>query len=71
MNTQPNYAAEWIDAKQVKAIFCIGKTTLYRLASTGCIQTVSLREDERQRGKRLFKCESIRRFLESQMAGSD
>jgi len=65
MNTQPSQQAEWIDTKKVKAIFSIGKTTLYRLAATGKIESVSLREDTKQRGKRLFSCASIRSFLES------
>ncbi len=69
MNTQANTQAEWIDAKQVKLVFSIGKTTLYHFAATGKIKTVSLREDGNQRGKRLFSCASIRAFLESQAQG--
>jgi hypothetical protein len=69
MNTQPTLQAEWIDAKQVKLVFSIGKTTLYHLATTGKIKTVSLREEGNQRGKRLFSCDSIRAFLEAQTLG--
>jgi hypothetical protein len=69
MNTQTTLQAEWIDAKQVKLVFSIGRTTLYHLAATGKIKTVSLREEGNQRGKRLFSCGSIRSLLESQAQG--
>ncbi len=69
MNQHQIFPAEWMDAKQVKLVFCIGKTTLYHLAAIGRIRTVSLRENGKQRGKRLFSSHSIRTFLESQAKG--
>ena len=69
MNTQPIFQPEWIDAKQVQLVFSIGKTTLYHLAAAGKIRTVSLREEGKERGKRLFYSNSIRAFLDSQAEG--
>jgi hypothetical protein len=64
--SKPQLTPEWIDARQAKQLFCLGKTTLYHLAETGRIKTASLRDEGKQRGKRLFSCHSIRQFLENQ-----
>lgn len=69
MNTSHQHQPEWIDTKEVKRIFSIGKTTLYHLAATGKVTTVSLRETDKQRGKRLFSVDSIRRLLTGAAAG--
>ena len=71
MNMQANYTPEWIDAREAKRIFSLGKTTLYHLAAVGKIKTASLREPGNQRGKRLFSCASIRSFLEELATGSN
>lgn len=71
MNTQANYTPEWIDAREAKRIFSLGKTTLYHLAATGKIKTASLREPGSQRGKRLFSCASIRGLLEELTTGAN
>ncbi len=64
MNMQANNTPEWIDAREAKRMFSLGKTTLYHLAAVGKIKTASLREPGTQRGKRLFSCASIRLMLE-------
>lgn len=69
MNTSTSYPPEWIDAREAKRIFSLGKTTLYRLAAIGKIKTASLREPGSQRGKRLFSCASIRSLLEDDAMG--
>jgi hypothetical protein len=62
---------EWIDAREVKRIFSLGKTTLYHFAATGKIRTTLLQETGKQRGKRLFLCQSIRSLLESRATGGE
>ncbi|MEO5913355.1 MAG: helix-turn-helix domain-containing protein [Luteolibacter sp.] len=69
MKHDPQHNPEWIDTKEVKRIFSIGKTTLYHLTATGKVRTVSLRESDKLRGKRLFSVDSIRRLLEGQAQG--
>lgn len=55
---------EWCDAKAVRALFGITRTTLYRLSEDGKIRTSSLRERGKLRGKRLFSCDSIAAYIE-------
>jgi len=62
---------EWIDAKEAKRLFSLGKTTLYTLANEGKIRTSSLRERGKQRGKRLFSYDSIRQHIEARATGGD
>jgi hypothetical protein len=56
---------EWIDAKEAKRLFSIGRTTLYSLAEAGKIRTSSLRERGKLRGKRLFSYDSIKQHIEA------
>ena len=62
---------EWGDAKAVREVFGIGRSTLYNLAARGRIKTVSLRERGCQRGKRLFSMDSIAHLLESRATGGE
>jgi hypothetical protein len=62
---------EWIDAREVKRIFSLGKTTLYHFAAAGKIRTTSLREIGKLRGKRLFSYQSISSLLESRASGGE
>jgi hypothetical protein len=55
---------EWIDAKEAKRLFCVGRTTLYNLAASGKLRTSSLRERGRLRGKRLFSYDSLKKLIE-------
>jgi hypothetical protein len=64
-------APEWIDAKEAKRLFSLGKTTLYALASEGKIRTSSLRERGKQRGKRLFSYDSIKAHIEARATGGE
>ena len=61
---KPDRDPEWIDAKEAKRLFCVGKTTLYRLAASGKLRTSSLRERGRLRGKRLYSYDSIKSAIE-------
>jgi predicted site-specific integrase-resolvase len=60
---------EWCDAKAVKSIFGISRSTLYRLADAGKVKTSSLRERGNLRGKRLFNYDSISAFIERNASG--
>lgn len=64
-----NNRPEWADARTVRALYSICKSTLYRLADEGKIRTSSLRERGMKRGKRLFSCASIEAFIESRATG--
>lgn len=63
-NNNQNIRPEWGDAKTVKFLFGLSKTTLYRLASEGKIKSCSLRERGKLRGKRLFSCDSVAAHIE-------
>lgn len=62
---------EWGDARVVQSLFCICKSTLYRLADEGKIRTSSLRERGKLRGKRLFDLDSISRYIEKMASGGE
>jgi len=64
-----NNRPEWADARTVRVLYSICKSTLYRLADEGKIRTSSLRERGMKRGKRLFSCDSIEAFIESRATG--
>jgi hypothetical protein len=64
-----NAAPEFADFKGIKALYGFSRATLYRLDADGLITSVSLRRRGSLRGKRLWSCDSIRRFLASQMEG--
>ena len=54
---------EFLDAEGVEKHFGIRKSLLFRLLAERQIRGVSIRQRGRLRGKRLFDCESIRKFL--------
>ena len=54
---------EFCDGGQIKALFGFSRSTAYNLAAQGKIRAITFRERGRDRGKRLFNCESIRAFL--------
>lgn len=62
---------EWVDAREAKRLFSLGKTTLYALANDGKIRTCSLRERGKLRGKRLFSYDSIKQHIESRATGGE
>jgi hypothetical protein len=57
---------EWLDGAGLECHFGIGHGLAYQLLKDGAIKGVSLkRRDDQARGKRLFDCESVRKFLAS------
>ena len=54
---------EFLDAVGVEKHFGIRRSLLFRLLAEKQIRGVSIRQRGRLRGKRLFDCESIRKFL--------
>jgi len=54
---------EFLDAVGVEKHFGIRKSLLFRLLAENRIRGVSIRQRGRLRGKRLFDCASIRKFL--------
>ena len=73
-NHPANYHAvrpEWGDARTVRLVFGICKSTLYRLADEGKIRTSSLRERGKLRGKRLFSLDSIASLIEARATGGE
>jgi len=57
------YQPEFINHHQATAIFGLSRSHLYTLAQCGKIKSVSLRERNKTKGKRLFVADSIREFL--------
>ena len=62
---------EWIDVRRANLMFSLCKSTIYRLADEGKIRTVSLRDRNKLRGKRLFSTASIQALLESRATGGE
>jgi hypothetical protein len=58
---------EFVDCKGLEAGWGIKRSLAYALLAEGKIQGVSLRRRNQVRGKRLFKVDSVRAFLNSQM----
>lgn len=58
-----NALAEYADAKGVKQLFGLSRSHLYQLKDEGKILSVCLRRRGAVRGRRLFNCDSIRRYL--------
>ena len=58
---------EFVDCKGLEAGWGIKRSLAYALLADGKIQGVSLRRRNQVRGKRLFKVDSIRSYLSSQM----
>jgi hypothetical protein len=54
---------EFLDAEGVEKCFGIRRAMLWRLLAENRIRGVSIRQQGRLRGKRLFDCASIRAFL--------
>jgi hypothetical protein len=54
---------EFINHHQATAIFGLSRSHLYQLVQAGKIKSVSLRERNKIKGKRLFIADSIREFL--------
>lgn len=62
-----NQEQEWCDSPGAKFRYGLGRTYLYQLAAEKLITSVSIRKPGQLRGKRLWNCESIRHFLNSQI----
>jgi len=58
-----NLAPEFCGFAEVRHLFGLSRSHLYRLADEGLIQSVVLRSKGKLRGRRLFVVESIRRLL--------
>jgi hypothetical protein len=58
---------EFVDCKGLEAGWGIKRSLAYALLADGKIEGVSLRRRNQIRGKRLFKVDSVRAFLRSQM----
>lgn len=56
---------EFADHKTVKVLFNLSRSFIYRLASENKIRSVSIRKPGALKGRRLFDCASIRRFIEA------
>ena len=54
---------EFINHHQATAMFGLSRSHLYQLVQSGKIKSVSLRERNKIKGKRLFIADSIREFL--------
>jgi hypothetical protein len=54
---------EFINHHQATTIFGLHRSHLYQLVQAGKIKSVSLRERNKIKGKRLFVADSIREFL--------
>ena len=58
---------EFVDIPGLQSLFGIKRSLAYALLADGLIQGVSLRRRNRVRGKRLFKVDSVRAYLRSQL----
>jgi hypothetical protein len=56
-------ATEWTDYHGVLELFGLRRSTAYYLSEQGLIKSVSLRNDQEVRGKRLFNVASIRKLI--------
>ena len=56
---------EFADHRTARALFGLSRSYLYNLASERKIRSVSLRKPGALKGRRLFDCASIRKFLQS------
>jgi hypothetical protein len=61
---------EFVDCKGLEAGWGIKRSLAYALLADRKIEGVSLRRRNQIRGKRLFKVDSVRAFLRSQMEGA-
>ena len=60
--------AEWAREKQITTQFGLTHTILYRLRREGRIRTLSLRDEGKRYGARLFNVASVREYLATQEA---
>jgi hypothetical protein len=58
-------AAEWAREKQITAQFGLTHTILYNLRKEGKIRTISLREEGKKYGARLYHVASIHEYMAS------
>jgi hypothetical protein len=58
---------EWCDSPGAKELFGLKRSMLYELLTRGAIDGCSLRKRGAVKGKRLWNCDSIRHYLQSQM----
>ena len=60
-----NYSSEpeYVDSHGLKAGFGISRSLAYVLTQAGLIQSVSIRRPGADRGKRLWRVSSVRRYL--------
>ena len=70
VQASPASEAEFCDNGGAYLRFGIRRSLLYQLHKEGLIDGVSLRRRGAARGKRLWSCDSIRRYLASQMKGA-
>jgi len=63
----PINGAEWCDSPGAKELFGLKRSMLYELLARGASAGCSLRKRGAVKGKRLWNCDSIRRYLQSQM----
>lgn len=56
---------EFADHKTARILFGLSRSFLYQLAERKAIRSVSIRKPGAIKGRRLFDCASIRRFLEA------
>lgn len=56
---------EWTDHHGILELFGLKRSTAYHLTNVGLIKSISLREGDETRGKRLFNVRSIREYLNS------
>jgi len=66
---QTGAAPEFVNHHMATALFGLSRSHLYLLAEQGKIKSVSLRERNKIKGKRLFVADSIRDFLTAHIVG--
>ena len=62
-NTHSFFEAEFAGYKEIRVIFGLSRTHLFRLAKEGKIKSVSLRDVGKVKGRRLYNIASIRALL--------
>lgn len=58
---------EWARAKQIFAQFGIGRSTLYRLAKEGRIESRLIKGENSSKGTRIFNVQSVRELVEASL----
>ena len=62
---------EFADHQNCKTLYGLSRSHLYKLAEERKIRSVSIRKPGAIKGRRLFDCASIRKFLEGLAARAD